>query len=343
MSGAAAVRADDLYLPNHYLNMGAVISAPYPFIIVISGRGGGKTYGSLRYCIENGIKFLYLRRTKTILKLITDPRYQPFKRINADTGRDIVSDYGRGVGSFKDNATGELVGYAAALSTISNIRGFDGSDIDLIIWDEFIPEPGERVTFNQLSAFFHAVETVGRNREIEGRPPLKSILLSNSDLIYSDVISGLGIGEQLYLMQQDGVEIEEATPELLLIMPKLEDFKKEKADTALYRLTAGTAFSSVALDNNFAVEDRRQIGRRDLRQYRPVCSLCGMVFYRHKGGSSWYISAARSGSPKEYEDTEADRARFRREQRGIFKAFAGRRLFYESVDMQTRFKEVYDI
>ena len=53
--------------------MGAVISAPYPFIIVISGRGGGKTYGSLRYCIEHGIKFLYLRRTKTILELITDP------------------------------------------------------------------------------------------------------------------------------------------------------------------------------------------------------------------------------------------------------------------------------
>lgn len=330
----------NLYLSNNYLDMGAIISAPYPFIMVISGRGGGKTYGSLRYCIENGIKFLYLRRTKTILELITDPRYQPFKRINADTGREIESDYGKGIGSFTDKETGQLVGYAAALSTIANIRGFDGSDIQLIIWDEFIPEPGERVTFNQLSAFYHAVETIGRNRELEGRPPVKSLLLSNSDLIYSDVISGLGVGEQLYQMQQTGTEISEASPELLLIMPKLGEFREQKADTALYRLTAGTAFSSVALDNAFAIEDRRLIGKKDLRQFRPVCSMAGITFYRAKAGGSWYACRHKSGSPKEYEDTDADIRRFRREQLPVFSAFARRRLFFEDVDVQTRFREL---
>lgn len=330
----------NLYLSNKYLDMGAIISAPYPFIMVISGRGGGKTYGSLRYCIENRIKFLYLRRTKTILELITDPRYQPFKRINADTHREIESDYGKGIGSFTDRETGELVGYAAALSTIANIRGFDGSDIELIIWDEFIPEPGERVTFNQLSAFYHAVETIGRNRELEGRPPVKCLLLSNSDLIYSDVISGLGIGEQLYQMQQTGTEIAEASPELLLIMPHLDEFREQKADTALYRLTAGTAFSSVALDNTFAIEDRRLIGKKDLRQYKPVCSVSGITFYKAKAGGSWYASRHRSGSPKEYEDTDADTKRFRREQFAVYLAFTKRRLYFEDVDVQTRFREL---
>lgn len=320
--------------------MGAIISAPYPFIMVISGRGGGKTYGSLKYCIDNRIKFMYLRRTKTILELITDPRYQPFKRINMDTGRQIESEYGKGVGSFTDRETGELVGYAAALSTIANIRGFDGSDIELIIWDEFIPEPGERVTFNQLTAFFHAVETINRNRELEGRPSVKSLLLSNSDLIYSDVISGLGIGEQLYQMQQSGTEIAEASPELLLIMPALDDFRERKAETALYRLTAGTAFSSVALDNTFAIEDRRLIGKKDLRQFRPVCSVSGIVFYKEKSGSRWYASRHKSGSPKEYEDTDADIRRFRREQVALYLAFTRRKLFFEDVDIQTRFKEL---
>lgn len=330
----------NLYLDNKYLDMGAIISAPYPFIMVISGRGGGKTYGSLRYCIENQIKFLYLRRTKTILELITDPRYQPFKRINTDTGRQIESEYGRGIGSFTDRETGELVGYAAALSTIANIRGFDGSDIKLIIWDEFIPEPGERVTFNQLSAFFHAVETIGRNRELEGRPPVKSLLLSNSDLIYSDVISGLGIGEQLYQMQQTGTEIAEASPELLLIMPHLAEFRAEKADTALYRLTAGTAFSSVALDNSFAIEDRRLIGKKDLRQFRPVCCVRGITFYKAKSGAAWYAARHKSGSPREYEDSEADIRRFRREQVAVYLAFSKRRLYFEDVDVQTRFREL---
>lgn len=329
----------DLYLANNYLAMGRIISAPFPFIIVISGRGGGKTYGSLRWCMENQIKFLYLRRTKTILELITDARYQPFKRINADTGRDIVAEYGRGIGSFKDAETGELIGYAAALSTISNIRGFDGSDIELIIWDEFIPEPGERITFNMLTAFYNAVETVGRNRELEGRPPIKSLLLSNSDLIYSDVIAGLGIGETLYQMQETGTEIVEASPELLLIMPRLEAFRSEKADTALYRLTAGSSYADVALNNNFAIEDRAQIRKMDLRHLRPVCSIAGLIFYRAKSGGSWYVCRQRSGSPKEYENTEADRKRFRREQFSVLNAHARRKLFFQDVDVQTKFKE----
>lgn len=334
------MRADELYLQNNYLDMGRIISAPYPFIMVISGRGGGKTYGSLKYCMENNIKFLYLRRTKTILELITDNRYQPFKRINADTGRDIVAEYGKGIGSFKDNETGELIGYAAALSTISNIRGFDGSDIDVIIWDEFIPEPSERLTFNQLNAFFNAVETVGRNREFTGRPALKSIMLSNSDQIYSDVIAGLGVGETLYQMQQTGTEIVEASPELLLIMPKLEAFKEQKADTALYRLTAGSDFASMALENKFAIEDRLQVRKMDTRSMKPVCSVAGLVFYKEKNGRRWYVTDRSSGSPKAYENTEADRKRFIRDNGPIFRAHAARRLFFKDIDIQTKFKEL---
>lgn len=334
------MESTDLYLSSNYLDMGRIISAPFPFIIVISGRGGGKTYGSLKYCMENKIKFLYLRRTKTILELITDARYQPFKRINADTGRDIQADYGRGIGSFKDAATGELIGYAAALSTISNIRGFDGSDIELIIWDEFIPEPGERITFNMLTAFYNAVETVGRNRELEGRPPVKCVLLSNSDLIYSDVIAGLGIGETLYQMQETGTEIVEYSPELLLIMPRLEAFRDDKADTALYRLTAGSSYASVALDNNFAIEDRAQIKKRDLRQLRPVCSIAGLTFYRGKSGGLWYVCRHLSGSPKMYDNTDADRRRFRREQAAVLHAHARRRLYFADVDVQTKFREL---
>lgn len=330
----------NLYLENNYLDMGAIISAPYPFIIVISGRGGGKTYGSLKYCLDNRIKFLYLRRSKTILELITDPRYQPFKRLNVDTGRDIVPEYGRGVGSFKDSETGEIIGYAAALSTISNIRGFDGSDIDLIIWDEFIPEPTERVTFNMLTAFYNAVETVGRNRELEGRPPIKSVLLSNSDLIYSDVIAGLGIGETLYQMQQTGTEIKEASPELLLIMPKLDAFRDEKENTALYRLTAGTSYASVALDNKFPIEDRTQIRRLDLREMVPRATIKGLTFYKSKAGPRYYVCRHLSGSPKAYEDTAADRRRFRREQRQILRANEKRQLYFEDLNTQTIFFEL---
>ena len=191
-----------------------------------------------------------------------------------------------------------------------------------------------------LTAVYNAVETVGRNRELEGRPPVKSILLSNSDLIYSDVIAGLGIGETLYQMQTTGTEIVEASPELLLIMPRLEAFRSEKADTALYRLTAGSSYAAVALDNTFAIEDRAQIKRHDLRQLRPVCSIAGLVFYKAKTGGKWYACRHLSGSPKAYENTEADRRRFRREQSALIRAHAARRLYYSDVDVQTCFRDL---
>ena len=209
---------DKLYHDSGFLDMGAVIAASYPYIIVIGARGVGKTYGALSdVALDNPRRFIYFRRTRTIIDLIMEPALQPFKRINADRLTDIRPDYSKGLGRFM---LGEkLIGYAAALSTFANIRGFDGSDIDIMIYDEFIPEPGEIVRFNSYLALLNAYETINRNREFDGRPPLKLLLLSNSDNIYNDIVSGFGIGDALLTMQETGTEQLPVNDELLLIRP----------------------------------------------------------------------------------------------------------------------------
>lgn len=335
----------NLYLDNNYLDMGAVISAPYPFIVVISARGGGKTYGTLKYLIENDLRFIYLRRTKTVLDIVTDPRYQPFKRLNADMKWEITPEAGgKGLPVFKDRlADGEpVVGYAAALSTFSHVRGFDASDVDIVVWDEFIPEPTERTFFNSFTAFANALETIGRNRELEGMAPLKVVLLSNSDLIYGDVVEGFHLGDELLHMQEHGIEVLEHSPDMLLIMPKLEAYAAAKADTALYRLTEGSSFQEVALMNSFPVEDRSMIKRRPLQEYKPVCRISGFCVYRHKTGRSWYVTDHVSGDPVVYENTEADHRRFLREQKALTAAWIRRRVYFSGIDVQTRFKRLYN-
>lgn len=335
----------NLYLPNNYLDMGAIISAPYPFIVVISARGGGKTYGTLKYLIENDLRFIYLRRTKTVLDIVTDPRYQPFKRLNEDQQLQITPDTGgKGLPVFRDRlAEGEpIVGYAAALSTFSHVRGFDASDVDVVVWDEFIPEPTERQLFNGFTAFANALETIGRNRELEGRAPLKVVLLSNSDLIYGDVVEGFHLGDELISMQEHGVEILEHSPDMLLVMPKLEAYAAAKADTALYRLTEGSSFSEVALRNTFPVEDRSMIKRRPLAEYKPICTVAGCCIYRHKTGRSFYVTDHVSGDPVAYENSEADLRRFFREQKAITGAWLRRRVYFSGIDVQTRFKRLYN-
>ena len=334
---------DKLYLDNDYLDMGAVASAPYPFIILVSARGGGKTYGILEFCIKADIRFMYFRRTQRILELITDPALHPFKKINNNNSWEIAPEYSKGIGRFYDKGLGDkFCGYAGALSTFANIRGFDGSDIELIIFDEFIPEENERITFNMFSALANAVETIGRNRELEGKPPVKVLLLSNSDLIYGDIVAGFDIGDELLRMQEEGIEQIEKSADMLLIMPKGEGFKEKKKDTALYRVTEGTDFSRVALDNNFKVHDRKHIKKRPLLEYRPVASLFGICIYKHKNGLHYYISDKETGSPKKYESTETDRRRFLRDYPYLWKAYQKKKIYFESVKVQTVYKKLFD-
>ena len=336
----------NLYLDNNYLDMGAIISAPYPFIVVISARGGGKTYGALKYVIEKDLRFLYMRRSKTILEIVTDQRYQPFKKLNDNEQWQITPDpSGKGLPVFRDRlAEGEpVVGYAAALSTFANVRGFDASDVDIVIWDEFIPEPTERCLFNGFTAFANALETIGRNRELEGLAPLKVLLLSNSDLIYGDVVEGFHIGDELLDMQEHGIEVLEHSKDMLLIMPKLEAYAAAKADTALYRLTEGSSFAEVALQNTFPVEDRSMIKRRPLAEYKPVCAISGICVYRHKTGRSYYVTDHVSGDPVVYGSSEADLRRYLREQKAITAAWLRKRVYFSGINVQTRFRRLYNM
>lgn len=333
----------DLYLDNHFLNMEGILRDPHPFIVVIGARATGKTYGTLKACIDDGIRFIYMRRTARILELIMDPALHIFKRLNADQGWDIRPELSKGLGRFyNDNRGGELAGYAAALSTFANIRGFDGSDIDLLVYDEFIPEPTERQTFNSYTALLNAAETIGRNRELEGRPPLKLLLLSNSDLIYSDIIAGLGIGDKLFEMQEEGREVYDVSDDLLLIRPASEAFAEQKAQTALYRLTAGQAYAAVALENRFPIEDRERIRERPLREYVPIAAISGICIYRHKSNGTLYVTDRISGAPALYENNEAERRRFLRNHPGIWRLFQKRKIFFSGIDVQTKFKALYE-
>ena len=54
-----------LYLKNGYLNVPYILHYNVPFIFVVGGRGTGKTYGALKYVLESGTPFIYMRRTQS--------------------------------------------------------------------------------------------------------------------------------------------------------------------------------------------------------------------------------------------------------------------------------------
>lgn len=325
----------NLYLDSGYLNMGEIIDDPHFVRVVISARGPGKTFGALSQSVIKGLTFLYLRRTKTQLDIIANPLYSPFRRINAFYGWDIQPKKGNGAAVFLDGD--HVVGYAGALSTFRNLRGFDGSTIDIIIYDECIPEEEERVTFNDYAAFLNVVETVARNRELEGRPPIKILLCANANKIYGYTVNGLRIENDLVEMRESGEEIREISRDLILFVPKAEDFVEKKRQTALYRLTAGSRFSEMAIDNRFRIRSKDKIGKRPLAEFVPLCGFLGEFVYRHKSDHTYYVTSVKRGSPTVFEDTPDGRKKFLTKYGYLQSAHTRGRVFFETLHDQSGF------
>ena len=294
----------NIYLENGYLNIEYILKYRVPFLFVVGGRGTGKTYGALKYTLENGVKFLYMRRTQAQADLINRAEFSPFKSITRDTGDIIISlpvtkynsaFYRAKVEGDKTIPEGAPIGYTIALSTVSNLRGFDASDCELLIYDEFIPEKHERPLKNEAQAFWNAYETINRNRELTGAQPLKVLCLANANTITNPLFDALGVIDKVYAMEKSGqvVSINESRGYAIILLSE-SPISERKRDTALYKLTSGTDFASMAIDNSYNVADYTPQSI-NLIEYIPLITVEDITIYKHKSGAGYYVTRHASG------------------------------------------------
>ena len=131
-----------IYLKNGYVDIERILNYRIPFNFIIGGRGTGKTYGALKYAYENDIRFMLMRRTQSQADLISKPEFSVFKPLNEDLGWNVMVKSISKYNSMFYEPGGDAeemshpIGYTCALSTLSNMRGFDASDIQLLIYDE---------------------------------------------------------------------------------------------------------------------------------------------------------------------------------------------------------------
>lgn len=293
----------NIYLKNGYLNISYILRFKVPFIFCVGGRGTGKTYGALKYAIDNGVKFLYMRRTQSQADLINRPEFTPFKAITRDTGELItcapISKYNSAFyrAKYEDDKVipdGTPIGYTLALSTVSNLRGFDMSDCELLIYDEFIPEKHERPLKNEAQALFNAYETINRNRELSGCAALKVLCLANANTITNPIFEALNIIDKVYAMENNKqvVSINESRGFAVVLLSD-SPISKLKQDTALYRLTSGSEFESMAIENSYNVDFNR--ARVNIVEYAPIFTVNGITIYQHKNKMELYATRHKSG------------------------------------------------
>lgn len=331
----------NLYLDSGYVNMKAIINAGLPFNFVVGGRATGKTYTTLKTVKEDNIKFMFMRRTQSQLDLINKPEFSPFKSLNRDMGWNVhsvsLTKYNAGfydaeLVDGKPVPSGEPIGYSCALSTVSNMRGFDASDVTLLIYDEFIPERHERPIKNEGSAFLNAYETINRNRELQGRNPLQVVCLANANDLANPIFIELGLVSKAEKMKRKGQDVSiDRNRGIGIFMLNDSPISTMKKTTALYRLTTGSEFERMSLSNDFASRDYTNVANRPLQEYNPVVRVGELCIYQHKSNGKYYVSTHTKGSPTTYGVTETELARFRKAFFWVWTEYMMNRVEFEEV------------
>lgn len=263
---------------------------PEAFIIItFAGRATGKTYSGLKTVVEQGKKFCFIKRTLEDVKLLvagnrlnTDNSKEerkffvdvsPFKPLNRDLNWNIRAfNIYPGLGGFfkcdsSNNPVGEPIGYIMALSGAGKFKGFDMSEVDVIIFDEFVPVTGTRPLKDEGKILLDLYATISRDREQRGKKPLQLWCFANADNIVCPVIDTFGLIDELADMARKDREFH-YDPQRKILLHKLktsDDFARVERNKAIYTAMAGTKWAKMALENNFAFNDFSQVDRKRLK------------------------------------------------------------------------------
>lgn len=333
-----------LYEPSGYLDIPRILKLKgINFVFLIGARGIGKTYGVCKYLLTHeDATMLLIRRTDRQVELINIPQFSPLAKPAKDLGfeytlRKVAQGY-RAL--WLESDPPRLLGYTAAMSTFSNIRGFDASDINFIFYDEFMPEKGERDIKGEGSKFLNMYETVNRNRELQGERAVKAICASNSNDINSPILRELDLVDVCARMQEREQEIYMNTARgIAVIMPQNSPISKAKAKTALYRAVDPEGdFAAMALDNSF--DEIFDVKSYPLQEFKPLATIDGITVYMHKARNFIYISLHQSGACEIYDGSDAANRQFRAAYAWLYDAYMSQRIVFESLQAKQKFEKI---
>lgn len=301
-----------LYTSEGWLNMPAIIESGYPFIFIAAARGTGKTYGAIKYYIENKKSIMLLRRTQTEAELQMDPDGSAYYEPAADLGIEYaISKAG------KNNARvfiGEdQAAFIAGLSTFANIRGaFNFRNVTDIFYDEFIPEPHVKKIKDEGFALANLYESVNRNRELSGADPVRLLCAANSMNLANDTFIYFGLIKDAEEMIRTGEEIR-TIGDKLLIIPQHSPISERKAKTALYK-NVSQEFSKMALNNEFVLNDFTYVHKKVMKEFTAWLRVGDLTIWKHKSNKEFFVSMKPAQVNKVYGSGYADLRRFQRDQ-----------------------------
>lgn len=335
---------EKLYLDSGYFNF-KYMRGRDTFNFCWGGRGTGKTYGSMQLLAQGEKPFIYLRRTQAQADLVMNPQMTPFKVPLSDLGIDHKTERaGKYIYAIKD--TGEskrTIAYVMALSTFANIRGFDGSGIDELIFDEFVPERHAKKIRNEADAFFNCYETINRNRELSGGEPLKVYAFSNSDSAVCPIFTQLGLLSAVLDMSEKHEPYRRYTNEHISLYNLCDSpISKLKEETALYKATKGSEFNRMAINNEFLARNTGEIKSYNMKALSPLVTVGEICVYKINGTRKYYVSQYKSKTDVVLTSSDIDIQRFKAKYDYLWFAYLNYNLISENAVAEQIFLNYMD-
>ena len=270
--------------------------------VVFGGRSTGKTYSTLKCMYENNKRFVFIKRTIDDVNLLCNGQTygadakkekqqfridaSPFKPINRDIGSNVKAfKYYNGVGGFykctpEGEPVGEPIGYLFALSAVTKFKGFDLSECEFIIFDEFVPKPYDRINKKEGEQLLDLFKTIERDRLHRNAPKLKLICLANADNAVSPVTQTFGITDDIVKLSMSNQEYlyNNETGLLLHNIKMNKEFMKTEGSSDIYKLMKGSQWEEMALENKFGYNDFSQV--KKINTHRMRCLM--RVLYDNK-------------------------------------------------------------
>lgn len=329
-----------LYQSDGWFNAPEVINDPAVFIFCTGARATGKTYGVLKYLIEKGETFIYLRRTQEESDLQGKSETSSIQKVIDDL--NLNAAYGKiakKIGLLNIDNGAEI--YCCALSTFASIRGVNFSAVKYIVYDEMIPEAHAHRIKHEGMALSNIYETVNRNRELSGEDPVKFIGLSNSLNIANDIFIEFNLISPAEQMLSSGEEIRRIGNKLLIIMQH-SPISEKKQKTALYQ-AASDDFIAMAIKNKFILNDFSYVRKRNLREYLPYMQIGDLYVYDHKSTDEFYVSFSRCEAKDKYQSNTNDLRRLRREQWDLYCDYLDGYVRFENYNAVALFEKYFNI
>ena len=247
------------------------------FNFIIGNRGGGKTFGFKKICINRFKKkkqqFIWVRRYQTEIDTLTDF----WADISPFFPEDVLT-----VEANKCYINGELAGYLVALSTSMKLKSVAYPLVTTIVFDEFIIDKG-RMTYlrNEAQLFLEFYETVARLRD-----NVFAVFVGNAISITNPYFTYFKVKPMLNqrFTKKNGITIE---------FYFNEEFINQKLNTKFGQLIENTDYGAYNMRNKFLRDSESYIAERpktaDFKVYQFIIDKDKFSMWKDRKTQCYYI------------------------------------------------------